>query len=323
MQRVAVTGATGFLGGRLVRRLQDLGTPVTGFGRDLLKGQALEAGGIRFMKLDLQNSVDGLLLPEADVFVHAAALSSQWGPADLFRRVNVAGTKRAIDLARRMGVRRFIFISSPSVTFRLKDCTGIRESDPLPAPVNAYAASKGEAERIVREAEDLSPVILRPRAIYGRGDVALLPRLLRAAENGPLPRLRGGRAVTQLTHVDDVVGAILSAVDSPVCFRGGTYHVAGPEILPVTEIAERACRRAGVVPRWRDVPWPVARFGVQMIEAAARLSPQGAEPRITLFGLGLFAFSQTLDTSAIASDLGFTPKIRFTAGLDEVFGSSP
>ena len=115
------------------------------------------------------------------------------------------------------------------------------------------------------------------------------------------------------------MGSILAAIQAPPSFSGGTYHVAGPEELPVRLIAETACRRAGYEPRWRAIPWPVAHAGVRLIEALAHLRPGAPEPRITLFGLGLFAFSQVLDRSALLRDLDFSPQIRFNAGLEEAF----
>lgn len=317
--RIAVTGATGFVGGRLVRHLSARGDVALGFGRNREKGALLEALGIPFFPVDLEASGPLPALPSADVFVHAAALSSAWGPAAHFHAANVDGTARALAMARQMGVRRFVFLSSPSVSFELKDRMDISEDDPLPKPINAYAASKAAAEGRVRAARDLRPIILRPRAIYGQGDGALLPRLVRAAQAGPLPLLRGGVAVTQLTHVDDVVEAVCAAVDAPLSLAGGTYHVTGPEILPVRHIAEAACRGVGIEPQWRVVPWPVARAGVGLLEAVARCRKGSPEPRITLYGLGLFAFSQVLNSDAIRRDLAFEPRRDFRTGLAEAF----
>lgn len=322
--RITVTGATGFLGGRLARRLVAEGAEVTGWGRDRHKGAMLEKHGIRFQPVDLEAAVFPHPLPPSDVVVHAAALSSAWGPAARFHAANVEGTERALHLARRMGARRFVFLSSPSVTFSLEDRFGIAEADPLPRPINAYAWSKALAEALVRQATDLKPIILRPRAIYGRGDAALLLRLVRAAEKGPLPLMRGGQALTQLTHVDDAVEAVCAAIAAPADLTGGTYHVTGPEVLSIRAVAEAACRRAGIEPRWRVAPWPLARAGVRLLEEIALRRKGAPEPRITLYGLGLFAFTQVLNSEAIRRDLGFTARIAFAAGLEEAFaGGEP
>nr|WP_316656349.1 NAD(P)-dependent oxidoreductase [uncultured Gellertiella sp.] len=321
--RVVVTGATGFLGQRLCHLLRDAGFDVVGLGRNRQIGAALEAGGMSFIPHDLvTGSVEdsGKRIGRADGFVHAAALSSAWGPRKNFLMANVDGTQNALELARGLRATRFVQISSPSVSFRYADQIAIRESDPLPKPVNAYAESKQIAEGHVLEAGDLAPVILRPRAIYGRGDVALLPRLLRAVATGPLPLMRGGRALAHLTHVDDVCGAILSALKAPQAASGRIYNIAGPDAVPIRDLVEAAAASAGIAVRWQSLPWPMARALGHVAEARAWLTPGQPEPRVTLYGLGLLAFSQVLDTSAAARDLGFTPRIAFAEGLARSLG---
>lgn len=175
MAAIAITGATGFLGGVLARRLLSLGQPVIAMGRDRDKLAALEKLGARVLPCDLSCGAplaDGL---EADALVHSAALSSAWGRAADFRAANVTGTQSAVILTRSIGARRFVHISTPSLYFRFRDQPLVREDAALPPPVNAYAATKREAEQVALAAADLDPVILRPRGIYGAGDVALLP----------------------------------------------------------------------------------------------------------------------------------------------------
>ncbi|MDQ6434278.1 NAD(P)-dependent oxidoreductase [Mesorhizobium sp. LHD-90] len=214
--RVIVSGATGFLGGVLCRRLTAADNEVTGLGRDAEKGNRVKEMGVTFVPGDLgdpPNARSMEAVGQADSFIHAAALSSAWGTRADFMRANVIGTRHALKLARAVGARRFVFLSSTSVYFRFADQELLREDAPLPSPVNFYAESKQLAEIEVLAAKDLSPIVLRPRAIYGAGDTALLPRLIRAARQGSLPLMRGGLARTNLTHVEDVARAIELAVE--------------------------------------------------------------------------------------------------------------
>ncbi|MGO4566963.1 NAD-dependent epimerase/dehydratase family protein [Rhizobium sp. 2YAF20] len=321
--RVIVSGATGFLGGRLCALLREDGHEVVGLGRNAEKGRHLETCGTRFASIDITVSPGASVLRglgHADVFVHAAGLSAAWGSRAAFLGANVAGTRHALTMARAAGVRRFVFISSPSVAFRYSDQADMCEDTPLPRPVNAYAESKQIAERDVLAAIDLSPIILRPRAIYGRGDVALLPRLIRAAENGPLPLLRGGRASTNVTYVDDVVLGIVCAMEAPREIAGRTYNIAGDEALPLRVIVESAAANAGIAVRWRAIPWPLAVSVARLAEAVALLRPGKPEPVITAYSLGILAFTQTLDISAARRDIGFQPRVRFEQGLVRTFG---
>lgn len=324
--QVLVTGATGFLGGRLCRMLLAEGADVLATGRDRQAGAAVTAAGARFVRADLSVTTGSELAEQfgpVDAVVHTAALSSAWGPRDAFMAANVVATRNLRDFAALAGVRHFVLVSTPAVTFSFADRLAIREDEPLPPPVNAYAETKRIAETETLADPRIDPIVLRPRAIYGRGDKALLPRLVRAAQAGPLPLLRGGRARVNLTHVDDVCRAIVAALVAPTGLRG-VWNIACEEELPVRAIAEQAAARSGVAVRWRSVPWPLAREAVRLAEWRALLTPGRPEPRITRYGLGLLAFSQTLDVSAAKRDLGFAASIGFEEGLRRTFdGEKP
>ena len=313
--RIAVTGATGFLGGNLVDRLIEDGHTVTVVIRDPARAADFAARGIGVLLGDLTRPIEPATREHVDAFVHAAALSSNWGARAAFLAANVAGTRTALALARLLGASRFVHISSPSIYFRFADQLGIGEDAPLPPPVNAYAESKRAAETIVLGAADLHPIVLRPRGIYGRGDVALLPRLIRAARRGPLPLLRDGRAVTDLTHVDDVVAAIVATLGAPLSLKATAINVSSGEAVPVRSIVERACRQQDVRPRFRKLPVGVALGAARLAEAINAALPGRPEPIATRYSLGVLAYSQTLDISRAARLLGWRPSISLDEGL--------
>jgi nucleoside-diphosphate-sugar epimerase len=232
---------------------------------------------------------------------------------------NIRSAENLADLAVALEVRHFIQISTSAVYFSPRDQLGLTEEVPLPPPINAYAASKAEAERIVLARLGDRATVLRPRGIYGAGDTALLPRLLRAAASGPLPLLRQGRAFTDLTHVEDVVDAILAAEPRP-SGAPRLYNISGGEALNIRDVVEAACGRMGIVPRWRTVPVPLAMAAAGLLEAAGRLKGSRAEPRITRYSLGILAYSQTLDLGLARRVLAWAPRIPFAEGLEEALG---
>ncbi|MEP6564856.1 MAG: NAD-dependent epimerase/dehydratase family protein, partial [Mesorhizobium sp.] len=161
----------------------------------------------------------------------------------------------------------------------------------------------------------------RPRGIFGAGDRALLPRLLQAARRRPLPLFRDGQARIDLTHVDDVVDAILAALAAGGSAEGQIFNISGGEVLPVRRIADEACARAGFSARWRKMPlWP-AMLAAGVMEAVALRLPGQPEPAVTRYGLGLFAYAQSLDISKASRMLGWAPKVSFEDGLDRTFGA--
>lgn len=318
MQTIWVTGATGFLGGRVAENLLESGHAVIASGRQAHALERLRQQGARTLAFDLADRTQPDL-PAVDAVVHCAALSSPWGRFADFHRANVLGTRSALALARQAGARRFVHISTPSVYFRFRDQLNVRETQPLPSPVNAYAATKARAEDEVLKHEALDPVILRPRGLYGRGDTALLPRLMTAARERPLPLMNQGETVTDLTHVDDVVSAVQAALDLAPNPAQRLFNISGGEALRLKTVTEEAGRRAGIQVRWRRVPSWVALAYARGLETIARISPGDREPRITAYSVGLFAYSQTLDISAARDVLGWTPRISIQEGLDRTF----
>ena len=319
MRSVLVTGATGFLGGALTRRLLGDGVRVVALGRNQNKLSELASLGATTLPCDLAELTDDLRLDSCDIVVHAAALSSPWGRAVDFERANVTGTANALRLAERVSARRFINISSPSIYFRFGDQEGLREDDPLPAPVNAYADTKRRAEYLVSEASAFETVTLRPRGLYGPGDAALLPRLLKVAKRRPLPLIKGGAAATDLTYIDDVVESILAVMGAPSSVSGQTFNISGGVALPVKMVAERAGEKAGIDVRWRQVPWPLVKAFATASEHVCATLPKRPEPIVTAYSAGLFAFRQTLNIQKAEQLLGWRPKVSFDEGLERTF----
>lgn len=316
--RFIVTGATGFLGGALVRKLLAAGHEVGALGRQAEALWGLARDGARAIKCDLAKQA---ALPEpiaADVFVHCAALSSPWGRYADFHASNVVGTRNALAMAKAAGVKRFVHVSTPSLYFRFEDQTALREDAPLPAPVNAYAATKREAEELVLKEGALDPIILRPRGLYGAGDTALMPRLLRVARKRALPLMRDGRAATDLTHVDDVVDAVIAAANAGKVARR-VFNVSGGVALNVREVIERVGERAGVPVKWRSLPAPVVLGAVRLIEGLTKIAPGRPEPLTTAYSVALLAYTQTLDIGAARAVLGWTPRVGFEEGLARTF----
>lgn len=316
--RFIVTGATGFLGGALVRRLLAGGHQVVALGRQAEALLGLARDGAQVIMCDL---VKQAALPEpiaADVFVHCAALSSPWGRDADFHAANVMGTHNALAMAKAAGVKRFVHVSTPSLYFRFQDQIALREDAPLPPPVNAYAATKRQAEELVLREDALDPIILRPRGIYGAGDTALMPRLLRVARKRALPLMRHGRAATDLTHVEDVVDAVLAAASAGQVSQRA-FNVSGGVALNVREVIERVGERARVPVSWRSTPAPVVLGAVRLIEGLAKIAPGRPEPLTTAYSVALLAYTQTLDIGAAKAALGWTPRIGFEEGLARTF----
>lgn len=302
-----VTGASGFVGGALLRRLAAEG------GHDavgLSRRPPAEATGTRWCAADLERAL-GPQLPadlagwQPEVVVHAAARVSPWGPPARFVAQNVTATQHLLDWAAALPQPpRVVHVSTSSVHYTSHDQLGIREDDPLPArPINAYAATKRAAEDLVRGYA--GPwVVLRPRAVIGPGDTHLLPRVLDAARRGALPAIvRDPPAMGDLVDIDTLVGYLLRAATTPEAL-GRTINVSNGEPVDLQATVLSLLGRLGLPAPTRRVRPAAAMAAAAALEALWRAGRRAEEPPITRYGVTVFTVSKTFDVTACRTLLG-------------------
>jgi len=108
----------------------------------------------------------------------------------------------------------------------------------------------------------LDAVILRPRAIFGETDTALLPRLLRVARRGYLPLIDGGRAIVDLTYVENAADALIAAAIRPQGFSGEAFNISNGEPVAIRDLFARIAHGLGLQVRTISIPF---RFGLPLI----------------------------------------------------------
>jgi nucleoside-diphosphate-sugar epimerase len=246
-------------------------------------------------------------------------MAAPWGPREQFILHNVTATQRLLDAATRAGtVRRFIHVSSPSIYFRQRDQFDIGERFSPPATWPTwYGESKwlGECEVTRPEYRHLQPVILRPRAVFGPGDNAIAPRLLAAAQRGYFPLVSGGRALIDVTCIDNVVDAVELALRAPNSLAGQAFNITNGAPLSVGALVREWFDALGVRVRYVGLPRGLGSSLAALSEWLARRRPGQPEPRITRYGLGLLSYSQTLSIDAARRELGYTPRLSTSAGI--------
>lgn len=321
--KIIVTGGTGFLGRHLVWRLAEAGHAVVFTGRDTAQaaqvlGAARGACLPQFVALEHGSDDAAAKLAAhakgAAAVIHCAALASPWGARAAFGRANIDSTREVLAACKANGVQRLVHISSPSVYFAFADRLAIGEDDPLPPPVNEYARSKRIAEELVLQAGLPNGVILRPRAIFGPWDNALLPRLLRLMRYGRVPLLRGGRALIDLTYVDNVVDAVELALALPAAGATPVFNITNGEPIEAAALFDRIAASFDLPIRPIHRPYALADIAARGMELAAHLIP-GWEPPLTRYSIGAIAFSQTLDIRRARAELGYQPRVALDAGI--------
>lgn len=311
--KILITGASGFVGGRFLRRFRDrTDVELLGVGR-----RTLDLPDYRSIDLSQPHALDAALRAFApDVVIHAAALASPFAPRRDYLRHNVEATRHTLESCRAHGAPKFVYISSSSVHYRPEDQLGLREDDPIgPMFANVYAETKAAGETLVRDYAG-AWTILRPRAVFGPGDTVLFPRLLAAAKRGKLPRIvrDGPPAMGDLIGVDALTDYMLRAAQRPEAI--GAFNLSHGEPVAMQDFIAEVFRRLDLPPPERRLGYRTAHTAAFVAECLWSLLPLRGEPPVTRFGVDVLCFSKTFDIAKARSVLG-EPSQTLAQALDE------
>ncbi len=300
-----MTGGAGFIGGHLCQRLLDRGDEVvcvdsfdTFYDPAIKRGTAAalaRSPRFRLLEGDIRD-VEGLERELAgagvDAIVHLAARAGVRPSIEhpvLYTQVNVEGTIAMLELARRLGVKPFVFGSSSSV-YGDSSAVPFREDEPAAAPISPYAATKRAGELLCHahaHLHGLAVVCLRFFTVYGprqRPDLAIhkFARLMSAGE--PIPFYGDGSTRRDYTYVDDIVqgieGAIAYAASRSASFD--VFNLGESDTVPLARLVELLSAALGVEPvldRLPAQPGDVEQTYADVSRARAAL---GYAPRVRI-----------------------------------------
>ncbi|WP_426140811.1 UDP-glucose 4-epimerase family protein [Pseudomonas sp. DWP3-1-2] len=258
---IAITGATGFVGGSVARYLS---THSEFLVRVAVRGDyvdpvnALEVVRITSIEPDVQWDH---FVKDADVIIHAAARvhvmnDTSTDPEAEYLRINVDGTLNLAQQAAAAGVKRFIFISSIKVNGEATAAGQSFVADQLPDPCDPYGVSKTKAEQGLRELAartGMEVVIIRPVLVYGPGVKANFLSMMRWLDKGvplPLGAINNRRSLVAL---DNLVDLIATCIEHPAA-ANQTFLVSDGEDLSTTQLLKQMARALGKPPRLVPVP---------------------------------------------------------------------
>ena len=315
--KVFVTGATGFLGSHLCRRLVRNGHEVTILRRATSSDANLKDSNLNHVLGDLTNLEDvNRAIQGNEAVFHTAAHLAYWGfQKDTQNEVNIQGTKNVVEACRKHGVKRLLFVSSVAAI-------GIPENPEEPAredfrfnlegkPLN-YHISKKRAEEIVLAAVEngLNAVIVNPSSIWGpNGNEFRGAEITEKVRHSAIvPYFKGGICVA---HVEDVVDGIIAAFEHG---RAGQRYILGGDNLTIRSISQMAARKQGLRRRFVAVPKVVTGLTAIALESLGRLRHR--RPRITYATHYCASRFHYYDSSKAQKEFGYAPR-DFQAILDE------
>jgi nucleoside-diphosphate-sugar epimerase len=315
-----VTGGSGFIGGRLIKRLVAGGTRVRALARSDRSASKVDALGAEPVRGDLEDpasiaaGADG-----CEVAFHLAAQLGDWGPAEEFERANVLGTQNALEACARGGVRRFVHCGTEAALMAGEPLVNVDETAPLrPDSKAPYPATKAKAELAVREAngDGLETVVLRPRLVWGAGDTTLLPEVIRRIKSGRFVWIGGGGNLTATTHVENVVEGLLLAARKGR--PGAAYFVTDGGAVAMREFVTELLATQGVEPPDRSLPaWIAGPLAVGS-DTAWRLLPLPGSPPLSRFSFWLLTQECTIDITKARRELGYGPVVSRQEGMAEL-----
>ena len=325
MKKAIVTGGGGFLGKALCVELKDLGYEVIALARGSYP--ELELLGITTRQCDISEPLDNFVddFKDAEVIFHTAAKVKMWGDYKDFYKINVEGTKNLISMAKKSGIKKFIYTSSPSVIADGTNLKGINESYDYPKAHKAnYPKTKAIAERIVLEenSHEFKTVSLRPHLIWGPGDNNFVPTILERAKAGKLVRVGNGKNLVDLSFIDDCVSAhicALTAVDTNPKASGKAYFISQGEPVELWSWIDEVLVKNGQPKIKKSIPFMVAYNLARLLEGVYKLFSIKSEPPLTKFLVSEMATDHYFDISRAKKHLGYEPKYSISEAIEITF----
>ncbi|WP_224981793.1 UDP-glucose 4-epimerase family protein [Geomonas agri] len=309
MNRILVTGATGFVGRYLCERL----VAQSGYVRGTVmasENPAILAKGVEPVLVEPLGAETcwSIATKDIDTIVHLAARVHIMNdpllePLAEFRNVNTVGTMRLATEAVKAGVKRFVFVSSIKVNG--EESIEPYTEDSTPQPSDPYGVSKYEAEQQLRQLEartDLDVVVVRPTLVYGPGVRANFLSIMKAVSKQlPLP-LASIQNKRSFIYVENLVDSLVSCINHPTA-AGRTYLVSDGEDVSTPELIRRIAAALGV--NSHLVPFPLS-----CLHLLGRMTGQNAQ-------VARLTGSLTVDCLKIREDLGWDPPYTMDQGLGE------
>lgn len=282
-----VTGAGGFLGQLLTRKLLENGEQVHAMVHHPEKGVLKEQDKLRIIAGEIKD-IDSIrhAMEGCDKVFHLAALATPWvQDHSLFFKVNVEGTAKLLQAAEELGVKKVVHISSAATLGPQKDGRPVTEEQSLPLEeaLTYYEVTKIQAEQKVQEAVEqgkIDATIVNPTRLYGPGTISVsnaVTKLARDYMKGSWRIIPGsGKSIGNYVYTDDVIQGMILAMEKG---RSGERYLLGGENIDFRGLFRKMAETSGVHRKMVRIPTPFLIFASWCMQGWAALS--GKAPLIT------------------------------------------
>jgi nucleoside-diphosphate-sugar epimerase len=311
---VLISGATGYIGSALARRLLSTGgVRVRAMARDASRGKALAELGAQIVVADVTHPETlGPAFHGVAAVYHAAGWADERGRPEEVRETNVGGTQHMVEAALQAGVGRFVHLSSCAVYGSLQ-ALNIDEHTPLRTGASLYHDSKVEAETVVWEAgrRGLPVTIARPSQVYGPGSKQFTLRPVRTLQKGQLFLIDGGRHFFKPIYIDNLVDALVLLGEHPAAI-GEAFNLTDGIAIPWRSLFGAYANMLGGR-RLRSLSFPIAWTAAGALELVGVI--QGRPASVTRRAVGSLRSINSFSNLKARRMLGWSPRISFEDGL--------
>ena len=310
-----VTGASGFIGGRLAERLAvEEGVRVRAMVRDPKKAARLRKLPLEIVQADLldlsslRKAIDG-----CDLVFHCAALVRETGDRNEFYQANVQGTENILKVSSDTGIKRFIHFSSVAV-YGMNPPDGSDETTPYQPCGNLYCDTKIASEKAVwttHKETRLPVVVIRPANVYGPYSNTWTIRPMKLINSGQMILINGGVGINNFVYIDNLLDAALAATkrDQSV---GQVYLISDGSGVTWKEFFGSYAQMAGK-PKLKSVPEWLAHVIALGMEITSKFS--GRPAKITREAVRFLTLQARFSNEKARRELGYQPRYSLAEGL--------
>ena len=314
--KVLITGATGLLGGHLIRELRERGEDIRALVLPVENTDRLVEQGVEVVRGDVTDaSTLGSAVKEIELIFHLAGMMGVWRPLAEYRLVNVTGSENLYKAAQKAGVRRFVHTSSHTV-YGLGYGRFLTEKDALRPDPDPYSLTKAEGDRLMRRlmlSSQVETVILRPGTFFGPGDRLHFGRMAQKVKDGKGLILGRGDNALPFCYVTDIVqGFLLAAYHEHA--PGNVYNITNDRPLTQSEMFNAIADAVGGVRPRLHLPYVPIYYG--SIVAERVVAPlTHTKPVVTQLGAMMFGSDNRHSVEKARRELGYEPKVDLHTGI--------
>lgn len=312
-----VTGASGYIGSNLVRKLSEMGLETRAFVRKTSNIRKLSE--LKNVEICFGDITDISSLEQAakgcQVVLHTAAVIGEWGDYQKFYEVNYLGTRNTLQASIKANVNKFIHISSMGV-LDLRGKGTVREDHPYGHFTSSYCRSKAEAEKLVMKQRDsIQTVIVRFPAVYGPEDSLLTRKALNFASKNLLFVINGGKGVFPHLYIKNLIEAILLAAQKDEAV-GEIFNITDGVNTSAREFFNHFNHIVGKGNIYLSLSYPVAWALVFLMDIFARVIRR--PPLFSWTALEFLTLKCGFDVSKAAKKLSYKPSVSLKEGMEKV-----